>query len=485
MTSTTSAMQQYGVPASPESARKGGTSAGLVLLFSQTYQQLQPAYPLTTHEVYIGRDPTCAIMVPERAVSRRHAVLQYRDSCWYLRDLGGSNGTIVDGHFVDEIELEHLHEIRVGDTVLKFISTGAENYMGYGIDGVMVGNAQRRSTRLTELVGGWAIDRIGQQLERIASVELSVVIQGESGTGKEVVARELHRLSGRSGPLHAVNCAAIPPNLIESELFGYKRGAFSGAERDKLGLIPAAHHGTLLLDEIGDMPMEAQAKLLRVIQTREVYPVGATSAHNVDVRFVCATNRDLPRLVKEERFRGDLHARLNEFSIVLPPLRERKEDIYQLSRALVARHGHTDKQLSFPLMLALLHYDWPYNVRELEACLRRAAAVTDGPVLDPRHLPDTIREAMEPYGTRLPPQSVNPSPSSFPAPLPAHGQPPAGNPAEPPRRRSAAPSEEKLRELLGRHHGNVAAVGRELGKERMQIHRWMQRYGIVVDEYRS
>jgi len=482
MTSTTTAMQQYGVPSSPGSARSGGTSAGFVLLYSHAYQQLQPAYPLTASELYIGRDPACAITVPERAVSRQHAMLYYQDDVWHLRDLGGPNGTIVDGHFVTEVELEHLHEVRVGDTVMKFVSSGAENYLGYSIDGTMVAGAQRRSTKLQELVGGFAIDRIGLQLERIAPVELSIVIQGESGTGKEVVARELHRLSGRSGPLHAVNCAAIPPNLIESELFGYKRGAFSGADRDKPGLIAAANGGTLLLDEIGDMPMEAQAKLLRVIQTREVYPVGATTAQHVDVRFICASNRDLPRLVKEERFRGDLHARLNEFIIILPPLRERKEDIYQLVRALIARHGHADKQISFPLMLALVHYDWPYNVRELESCLRRAAAVTDGAVLDPHHLPEVVRDVMESYGTRQPPPSMQAS-----SPLPAAGQP---APAEPPspaprRRRSPPPSEEHLRELLSRHRGNIAAVGRELGKERMQIHRWMQRYGIVVDDYRS
>lgn len=480
MTSTTTAMQQYGVPASPESARSGGTSAGLVLLFSQTYQQLQPAYPLTAREVFIGRDPTCPITVPERAVSRRHAQLRYHDGGWHLQDLGGSNGTIVDGRFVSEVELEHLHEIRVGDTVLKFVSTGAENYMGYCIDGTMVGHAKRKATGLTELVGGCSIDRLGQQLERIAPVELSIIITGESGTGKEVVAREIHRLSGRPGPLHAVNCAAIPPNLIESELFGYKRGAFSGADRDKLGLVAAANRGTLLLDEIGDMPLEAQAKLLRVIQTREVYPVGATNAQHVDVRFICATNRDLPRMVKEEKFRGDLHARLNEFSLALPPLRERKEDIYMLSQALIARHGHSDKRISFPLMLALLHYDWPYNVRELEACLRRAAAVAETPLLDPRHLPDTVREAMECYGMRQPPPSMVPQ-SSTGSEDPAH-QPVA---SQPPRRRAQPPTEEHLRQLLAQHHGNVAAVGRDLGKERMQVHRWMQRYGIVVDDYRS
>lgn len=478
MTITTASMQQFGVPSRPDAARRGGTSAGLVLLYSQDYEHLQPAYPLITPEVYIGRDPSCAICVPERAVSRRHACLQYRDGIWVLRDLGGSNGTVVDGMFVSEIELEHLAEIRVGDTVFKFVETGAEGFVPYRIDGAMLGGAQRRTDRLLELVGGMQIDKAGAQLERIAPVELSIIIQGESGTGKEVVARELHRLSGRRGPLVAINCAAIPANLIESELFGYKRGAFSGADRDKLGQIAAAHTGTLLLDEIGDMPLEAQATLLRVIQSREVYPVGATQAQHVDVRFVCATNRDLARFVQEGRFRGDLLARLNEFNIMLPPLRERKEDIFLLTRALLARHGAAHLRASFAFMLALVHYDWPYNVRELESCLKRAAAVTDSAVLEPRTLPDSVRENMQTYGRRQPMESTPPPMLS----APLHGAP-ASQPPRP--KRSPPPTEEELRRLLTMHKGNVAAVGRELGKERMQIHRWMQRYGIVVDEFRT
>ncbi len=480
MTITTASMQQFGVPSRPDAARRGGTSAGLVLLYSQDYEHLQPAYPMTTPDLFIGRDPSCAICLPERAVSRRHASLQCRDGVWVLRDLGGSNGTVVDGMFVSEVELEDLSEIRVGDAIFKFVESGAEQYVPYRIDGAMIGGAKRRTDRLTELVGGMQVDRAGAQIERIAPAELSVIVQGESGTGKEVVARELHRLSGRRGPLVAINCAAIPPNLIESELFGYKRGAFSGADRDKLGQIAAAHGGTLLLDEIGDMPLEAQAKLLRVIQSREVYPVGATSAQRVDVRFVCATNRDLARMVQQGRFRGDLLARLNEFNIELPPLRERKEDIHLLTRALLARHGAGNLRPSFAFMLALVHYDWPYNVRELESCLKRAAAVTDNPVLEPRTLPDAVRENMQTYGQRPPadsaPPASPPSPSSWPQ---APGQPPARP------RRSPPPSEEELRRLLTVHRGNVAAVGRELGKERMQIHRWMQRYGIVVDDFRG
>src|SRR5690606_17894317 len=166
-----------------------------------------------------------------------------------------------------------------------------------------------------------------------AESPLSVLLLGESGTGKEVFAQEIHTLSGRSGDFCAVNCAAIPENLIESELFGYKRGAFSGADRDKPGQIRLAEKGTLLLYEIGDMPMTVQANLFRVLQSREVFPVGATKAEPVDVRVICATHRDLRRMQIENRFREDLFARLNEYQLRIPPLRDRKEDVFLLLKA--------------------------------------------------------------------------------------------------------------------------------------------------------
>jgi transcriptional regulator with GAF, ATPase, and Fis domain len=254
--------------------------------------------------------------------------------------------------------------------------------------------------------------------------------------------------------------------LLESELFGFKRGAFSGAERDKPGIIRMAHRGTLLFDEIGDMPLEAQAKLLRVIQTKELLPLGATQAEVVDVRIACATHRDLGRLQREGRFREDLYARLNEYEVRLPPLHERKEDIYALTRAFMLRQGAADHVASVPFWFALLHHDWPYNVRELEAAIKRAIALAPGPRLELELLPDTVREAVSDYG----------QPSAGDQPLPTLED--AGEPS------SSLPAESELRELLDRHRGNVAAVGRELGKARMQIHRWMKRYGIEVDDYR-
>jgi transcriptional regulator with GAF, ATPase, and Fis domain len=306
---------------------------------------------------------------------------------------------------------------------------------------------------------------------------LSCVILGETGTGKEVAARELHRVSGRSGTFQAINCAAIPANLVESELFGYRRGAFSGADREKPGLIKLADGGTLFLDEIGDMPLEAQAKLLRVLQSHEVFPLGSTSPEHVDIRVVCATHRNLDWYVSEGKFRGDLFGRLCEHVIQIPPLRERKEDIYQLARLFCARYGNRDFSFDFSFVVALFHHDWPFNVRELESCLKRATALAKGTLINVGELPESIAFLMRSYGGRptQPHRSI----------LQDSPQGPFSVAQQSVGTRRTPPTESELRDLLARHHGNVAAAGRELGKERMQVHRWMKRYGISIDDYRE
>jgi DNA-binding NtrC family response regulator len=490
-------MQVYGAQAAPDS--RPGTRAGLVLLYAPSYQHFSPAYLLHERDLVIGRDPACQICIPEQAVSRQHARVHYRDGRWVLTDLGGRNGTLVDGEFVYEVALENLHEIRVGDAIFKFVQAGAESYARYRIDGVILGTSlanpvfQGRGMRFpaeqepgaiagTSIVGGYQIDRLASALRRVSKSEISVVVLGESGTGKEVFAKQCHDWSGRRGQFQAVNCAAIPAQLLESELFGYKRGAFSGADRDKMGLVRSADQGTLFLDEIGDMPLEAQAKLLRVLQSKEVIPIGATNAERVDVRIVCATHRDLGKLQQEGKFRGDLFARLHEYSITLPPLRERKEDIFLLCRALLERHGRPDLGITFPFMTGLLHYDFPFNVRELEAIIKRGIALCEGSFLDAAHLPDEIKDLMKSYAVRhrgvvAPPGGASPQAA------PQLGAAPVGPTV--PATRSNVPTEAELRALLTHHRGNVAAVGREYGKERMQVHRWMKKYGINVDEYRS
>jgi transcriptional regulator with PAS, ATPase and Fis domain len=454
---------------------------GLVLLYAPNFDQFYSAYVFSVPELIIGREISTPICVPEQAVSRQHARIRSdaTGKKWILTDLGSRNGTMVDGQFVHEIELQHLHEIRIGDAIFKFVEGGAERFVPYRLDGEIAG--ERRSKILRELVGGYQMDAIAADVERIAPTELSCVILGETGTGKEVVARGIHRASGRRGSFQAINCAAIPPNLLESELFGYRRGAFSGADRDKPGLIKLADGGTLFLDEIGDMPLEAQAKLLRVLQAREVFPLGATTAERVDIRVVCATHRDLTQYVREEKFRGDLFARLNEHVVRLPPLRERKEDMVQLARAFTARYGRPGLQFTFSFLVALLHYDWPFNVRELESCIKRGIALL-GPEdktapLDTQHLPDPIAEAMKSYGERpsVPGPSLPPPQVAVAREVSESGVG-AG--------KKNAPTEAELREVLQRHKGNVAAVGRELGKERMQVHRWLKKYGISLEEYR-
>ena len=367
------------VGAGPDAPSK----AGLVLLYARNFEQFHPAYPFHNPTVVIGRDATADVCVPEQAVSRNHARIVFDSGRWVLKDLGSRNGTMVDGAFVThDVELEHLHEIRVGDALFKFVASSADKYAAYHIDGRVFG--ERRAKGADALVGGWQMDMIGAELERIAPTQLSCVLMGETGTGKEVAARELHRVSGRRGSMQAINCAAIPHNLLESELFGYRRGAFSGADRDKPGLIKLADGGTLFLDEIGDMPLEAQAKLLRVLQSREVFPLGATAPEQVDVRFVCATHRDLHQFVKDGKFRGDLFARVSEHLVKLPPLRERREDIPELVSHFLekfARKMGVRPKLHDNVIDSLMHVDFPGNIRELEHMIEQAVALVQNGVI--------------------------------------------------------------------------------------------------------
>jgi DNA-binding NtrC family response regulator len=455
----TGAMQEFrGSP-----SHHGKRQPGLVLLYADTFRELPAAYLLTGERHVVGRDAgSVDLVLRAPAVSRVHAELTREGRGYVVRDLGSRNGVLVNGRKVQQLELEPLDEVRIGDAIFKFVEEGASEYASYRIDGALPAGKKRLAQQPSALAGGYQIDGIVAEIERVAASPLSVIVRGPSGTGKEVIASELHRLSGRRGKLAAINCTALPQNLIESELFGYKRGAFSGADRDKPGLIKHADGGTLLLDEIGDMPPEAQAKLLRVLQSREVLPLGATTPEPVDVRIVSATHRDLERLQREGKFREDLFARLNEYAVELPPLHERKEDVYLLTRTFLTRHGGEQKQPSFPFMTGLLNYDFPYNVRELEACIKRALALSPSDVLEPDVLPEAVQEAMNDYGG---------------------GE---GRRSRPPEddEQQGAPEEGALRDLLSRHQGNVAAVGRELGKARMQIHRWMKKYAIDIADYR-
>ena len=230
-------------------------------------------------------------------------------------------------------------------------------------------------------------------LHAIAPDEASVLITGESGTGKELVAQEIHRLSTRASyPFVAVNCGAIPAELLESELFGHKKGAFTGAIGDRVGKIQAAHQGTLFLDEIGDMPIEMQVKLLRVLQEKEITPVGSNSSLKVDIRVVSATHRDLDREIKAERFRSDLYFRLNVIPVRVEPLRDRISDLVDLVSFFSKQFAKENSPISFEgtLMSVVKKYDWPGNVRELSNMVHRLSVLYPGQILTLQSLDKTM-----------------------------------------------------------------------------------------------
>jgi len=240
--------------------------------------------------------------------------------------------------------------------------------------------------------------QVSQQLHRAAATDATVLLEGESGTGKELFARALHALSPRAdGPFVAINCAAIPESLLESELFGYEKGAFTGATQRKPGRFELAHRGTLFLDEIGDLPLALQAKILRALEEKQFERVGGTQSLHVDARVVAATNRNLKQRVNERQFREDLYFRLSVFPIEIPPLRERGDDVLILARHFVDKFcKDLNKKL---LMLAptalddLKAYPWPGNVRELQNCIERAVILADGDAIHQRHLNLSFRNA--------------------------------------------------------------------------------------------
>jgi DNA-binding NtrC family response regulator len=319
--------------------------------------------PLT---IRVGTGDGCHLRLTDPTVSRLHFQLAPRSDGLRLTDVGSTNGTLVEGVRVRDADLLAGATVRIGATVLR-IELGSEPLC------VEVS----RSERFGSLLGaGIEMRRLYTVLERAAPTPATVLIQGETGTGKELVARELHRHSRRSsGPFVAVDCGAIAPNVIESELFGHARGAFSGAVSERRGLIEEAHGGTLFLDEVGELPLNLQAKLLRVLETREVRRVGVNSARAVDVRLVAATNRMLAQSVNEGSFREDLYYRLAVVEVQLPPLRLRREDLPLLADHFYRRLSGNAGPVPQELVAALMTRSWPGNVRELRNFIERCVTL--------------------------------------------------------------------------------------------------------------
>jgi transcriptional regulator with GAF, ATPase, and Fis domain len=379
------------------------------------------------------------LTLADARMSSRHARLVRFGGAWLVEDLGSKNGTYVAGVRVDRKQLFDHDVIVVGHTALVFRESGGELPELFGWP-------EAQDAGLMTLSPDVAMKFA--ELATAAKSKVPIELTGESGTGKELAARAVHNLSGRQGRYVAVNCGAIAANLIESEMFGVKRGAFTGATEDRPGFIRASDGGTLFLDEIAELPPASQASLLRVLQEGEVVPVGGDRPIKVDLRIVTATLKDLDEEVEERRFREDLRARILGVKTEMPPLRERREDLGWLVATLLQRtHGHRPVTFAADAMSLLYQYDWPLNIRELERSLA-AAGLADH--IQVHNLPQAVREA--PRGPAARPD----------APLSADDE----------------ALKARLADSIVRHKGNLSAVARELDKDRKQIQRWVKRFGL-------
>jgi DNA-binding NtrC family response regulator len=313
---------------------------------------------------------------------------------------------------------------------------------------------------LDGIIGSSAnIQDVLRMISRLKDTRTPVLISGESGTGKELAARAIHfRGSMAKTPFIAVDCGSLVPTLMESELFGYEKGAFTGATKSKAGLFQAADGGTIFLDEIGELPQEMQAKLLRVLQEKEVRPVGSNEKVNVDVRVIAATNRDLEAAYRAGTFRKDLYFRLNVVTVHLPPLRERRSDIPVLVHHFLDRYAKGSHiQVTAAGMKSLLHYDWPGNVRELENCIARAVTLGDGKTIDVADLPPAIRSEQGDAGIAASQDATTLSTTAL-----------------------AEMERMTILRVFEQANGDKALAGKMLGISRATLYRKLKRYNIAL-----
>ncbi|HXK17729.1 MAG TPA: sigma 54-interacting transcriptional regulator [Polyangiaceae bacterium] len=402
----------------------------------------------TNRPITLGRGEECDVVLPGTEISRRHAELRRSGSTLSIRDLESVNGVFVRGVQLHESPLIEGDVVRLGEWV-----------------GVVAAIQDSDPTppfaRIApNLLGGPTLARALELGLRAAKSNLPVLIQGETGTGKELTARAIHELSGRDGPFIGINCAALPEALAEGELFGYRRGAFTGAQAAHVGHFRAAQRGTLLLDELTDLSLPVQAKLLRVLEERRVVPLGESTPIALDVRVIAATQQPLADAVLEKRFRADLFARLDGLTIKLPPLKERPEDIGYLVHELVQKHAGGKAIAIDPLLIErLCLHDWPFNLRELDLLIRRLLVLhAHEPRLLLEHLPERVRDPLE---------------------------------AEAKSHRPGALSRDEL-ELsqlvaqLRRHKGNLARAAAEIGISRQRAYRLVESRGdLELESFRN
>jgi sigma-54 dependent transcriptional regulator, acetoin dehydrogenase operon transcriptional activator AcoR len=387
------------------------------------------------------------LLLEDPLVSGRHARITRVGSGYQVEDLGSKNGT-----FLEENRLEGA-PVPLGEGARLFIGNHLFVFRRISTLDSEALDEERRKPLGPVATTSPALARICHKLRRLASSGGELFLAGETGVGKEVYARAAHAASGRGGGFVAINCAALPRELVESELFGYRAGAHSTAQSAKPGLIEEAEGGTLFLDEIGEMGMEAQAKMLRFLQDKEITPLGSTRPRRVDVRVIAATNRAVAAGA-DSGVRDDLLARLGASPLRLPPLRDRIEDL----GALIAHFGRgAAPPFELAAFRAMALYRWPLNVRELEKMLAAAWALAEGrrPIA-PRDLAEALT-----------------GPATTAAP-------------EPQRRKSpeAAPTVAELEDALAKHAGDVAEVARALGRQRAAVWRWIKQFGLKPEKYR-
>jgi DNA-binding NtrC family response regulator len=323
--------------------------------------------PLPAAGVVLGADPTSDVVLDDVTVSRKHVSVVPCEAGFEVNDLGSRNGTWLDGAKIARATVPPGSTLRVGTSLVQLLP--AEEPVDIPPStatafGAMLGSSE-------------PMRRVFSVLERASLSDAPVLLLGESGTGKELAARAIHDASGRKDAAFVVfDCGAASESLVESTLFGHKRGAFTGAHADHPGAFALAHGGTLFLDEIGDLPLAMQPKLLRMLERGEITPLGARKSETYDVRFVAATHRDLPAEVARGSFRADLYYRLAVVEVLLPPLRQRRTDIPEIVRAMLRSHGASDAGVEGPSLDRLLGYGWPGNVRELRNVIARAAALS-------------------------------------------------------------------------------------------------------------
>jgi DNA-binding NtrC family response regulator len=400
------------------------------------------------------------IRVPDPRLSAVHARIRHEGAFYFFEDAHSKNGSVVNGRQIHQIPLKDGDLIECGRTFFRFRIQPISSEGDRDAPDLDSRQFSPEQVGVCTLIPSLAAQF--RELHQIARSKRPILITAPTGTGKELVARATHNRSGRAGSFTAMNCGALSENLIQAELFGSRRGAFTGAIEERPGLVRASDGGTLFLDEIGDLPSRSQPALLRVLQEREVLAVGSTRPIPVDLRVVAATHRNLDELVSKGEFRADLLARLSGFTIRLPSLSERIDELGFLIATLLARHTapeYKQPTISVEAMRALLRHPWPLNIRELEHLI--CSAITLSPMrIEMEQLPATIR-----------------APSS-PVTMPRREIP----------RLTASEREEHrgmLVRLIEKHEGSIHAVARELGKDRVQIRRWIKCYEIDPARFRS